>query len=290
MPDTDPILDEGRDKAQVAPSDEDRAVTIARRGTQLFLATVIGVSFVGLVVGLRQGVPSHEEPQFERSPTTTGAPGAIPAATYREFDRRTYGPNSDWQSNLASLHQPEVDLFALTTTTEEQREHLIRERAERRAFDGAPPTIPHPADQMTTASCLACHATGLRIQDVYAPRMSHARLTNCTQCHVEQHASELSSRPLVLSQFVPLESPGRGTRAWEGAPPTIPHSTFMREDCMSCHGPNGPEPIRTSHPWQISCVQCHAPSAVMDQSVFDAGPFFLPPPWSTRSGAGTREP
>lgn len=61
MPDTVPNLNEGRDEIPIAPRADDRADTIARRGTQIFLATVIGVSFVSLVVGLRQGVP---EPRF----------------------------------------------------------------------------------------------------------------------------------------------------------------------------------------------------------------------------------
>lgn len=246
-----------------------------RRATQLFLAGVIGLSLVGLVVGMRQGVPTHDPPDFERTPAPHGQ-ASIPAMTYAEFDRRKHGPNRDWQSNLADLDQPEADLFAPVEFDEAERQALLEARASRRAFDGAPPTIPHPADQMTSASCMACHADGMTINEVYAPRMSHAYMPSCTQCHVEQQASDLRATREFQNLFEGLFSSGPGERAWEGAPPTIPHSTFMREDCMACHGPKGPEPIRTSHPWQTSCMQCHAPSAVLDQGVHDDLPSFLP--------------
>ncbi|MGP1346132.1 MAG: diheme cytochrome c precursor [Phycisphaerales bacterium] len=261
-------------------TDEQHRSLLASRGTQLFLVAVIGVSLIGLIVGMRQGVPSHDQPDFDHDypKDVTDNQNTIPATAYKDFDRRNHGPNRDWRSNLASLTQPEIDLFEAVFFTEEQRQEFIKARATRRAFDGAPPTIPHPADQMTSASCVACHANGLHINGVYAPPMSHNHLTNCTQCHVEQQATDLQPRPVVRSLFTPLETTGRGSRAWDGAPPTIPHATFMREDCMSCHGPAGNDPIRTSHPWQTSCVQCHAPSAALDQGVFDTDPAFLTPP------------
>ena len=56
-----------------------------------------------------------------------------------------------------------------------------------------------------------------------------------------------------------------GNRAWSIAPPEIPHRTFMQERCESCHGVNGRDAIRSTHPWRQSCEQCHAPSAEFDQ-------------------------
>jgi cytochrome c-type protein NapB len=52
----------------------------------------------------------------------------------------------------------------------------------------------------------------------------------------------------------------------------VPHTTFMRESCLSCHGPTGADPIRTTHAWRTNCLQCHAPSAVLDQLGFEHGP------------------
>jgi cytochrome c-type protein NapB len=56
-----------------------------------------------------------------------------------------------------------------------------------------------------------------------------------------------------------------GVRAYTGAPPEIPHSTWMRETCLACHGGTGAEGLRTRHPQRQSCTQCHAPSAGLNQ-------------------------
>jgi cytochrome c-type protein NapB len=79
--------------------------------------------------------------------------------------------------------------------------------------------------------------------------------------------------PLAGNSFVGLNPPLKGTRAWPLAPPTIPHSTLMRSDCLSCHGPQGLYGLRTPHPERQSCVQCHVPGAELDQHRFlSAGP------------------
>ena len=138
----------------------------------------------------------------------------------------------------------------------------LADRAKNRAFDGAPPTIPHPVETQSVASCLACHGEGLKVGDRVASKISHAHLTNCTQCHVEQ------SRVPVENTFVGVYRAGPGTRASPGAPPTIPHHTWMRENCASCHGLLTRPGTRTTHPWLTNCVQCHAPSAARDQVHF----------------------
>lgn len=262
-----------RSSTSTAPT----AAQTTGRATQMLLVAVIGMAFIGFVVGLRQGVPSHEAPRFEPAAAPTHHTDAVRAISYAEFDRRTHGPNSGWRSVLTDLAQPEADLFAPVRVDEDERSRVIVARADRRAFEGAPPVVPHPIDQMSAASCMACHAEGLVIGPVRAPRMSHEYLANCTQCHVEQWSVDFAQAPAIATRFVGLVSPGRGQRAWPGAPPTVPHPTFMRENCMACHGPTGPEPIRTSHPWQTNCLQCHAPSAAFDQGVVDDSPAFLPP-------------
>ncbi|MFN7141654.1 MAG: hypothetical protein ACK4UN_20210, partial [Limisphaerales bacterium] len=79
-----------------------------------------------------------------------------------------------------------------------------------------------------------------------------------------------ASDALALNEFIGFMSPGKGKRAYPGAPPTIPHPTAMRSDCMRCHGPNGVAGLKTSHPYRQSCTQCHAPSAELDQRLFDS--------------------
>ena len=70
------------------------------------------------------------------------------------------------------------------------------------------------------------------------------------------------------AEFAGEQTTPAGARAYEGAPPTIPHRTLMRENCMSCHGEGGTSAIRTSHPDRQSCTQCHATDASYDQREF----------------------
>ena len=37
----------------------------------------------------------------------------------------------------------------------------------------------------------------------------------------------------------------------------MPHGTFMRTRCLSCHGEYGYPGLRTDHPRRVNCVQCH---------------------------------
>lgn len=144
-------------------------------------------------------------------------------------------------------------------------------RAERRAYDGAPPTIPHQDFGM---SCEACHnAEGQYVAAVgFAPASPHEdtpsvdATSRCRQCHVFVTAPGL----FVASEFVGLEQDLRaGARATPGAPPTIPHRLLMRENCITCHaGPGAREEIRTGHPDRTRCRQCHI--AVTTRAGFDS--------------------
>ena len=138
-------------------------------------------------------------------------------------------------------------------------------RAERRLYDGAPPVIPHAP---LGASCVACHNEfGMDVPGLgFAPPSPHGGtagmktqqeggLARCQQCHVFQQKTE----PFVGNVFVGLpQDLRRGRRLYDGAPPVIPHKTFMRENCLACHsGPAAREEIRTSHPERQRCRQCH---------------------------------
>lgn len=133
-------------------------------------------------------------------------------------------------------------------------------RASRRAYDGAPPAIPHELDPELerTQDCAPCHTFGgynpaLR---TYSPRTPHPELTSCLQCHV----LPVVSGTFVASDWVPPEVPQYGSGgALLGAPPAIPHALQMREHCVSCHGGASAAPdIRTDHPERFNCRQCHA--------------------------------
>lgn len=149
-------------------------------------------------------------------------------------------------------------------------------RAERRAYDGAPPTIPHAP---FGNSCDACHnERGRSVSGVgFAPASPHegtaksGATTRCRQCHVFAAAEGL----FVASDFLGLQQDLRaGGRATPGAPPTIPHRTLMRENCVACHdGPGAREEVRTTHPERWRCRQCHVPAETRDEfeSGLDAG-------------------
>ena len=85
--------------------------------------------------------------------------------------------------------------------------------------------------------------------------------------------------PLAGNGFDGVAAPTEGARAWLGAPPVVPHTTWMRNDCLACHGPNGWPGMETTHPWRQNCLQCHAPSSALDlnPSTLTAVEF-LPPP------------
>lgn len=138
-------------------------------------------------------------------------------------------------------------------------------RAHRRAYDGAPPVIPHAP----FGDCLVCHkAGGTPVAGIgFAPPNPHAAYSEregtfarCYQCHVHQNTEAL---------FVATSFQGRpqdlrhGNRAHEAAPPVIPHDTFLRRDCQACHtGPAAREELRCTHPERTRCQQCHVPSNV----------------------------
>lgn len=134
----------------------------------------------------------------------------------------------------------------------------IMQRSLRRAYLGAPPVIPHSIlDQTSSDDCMVCHHKGLNSGQLVTPPIPHPYLTNCTQCHVEMKATNAMASYLSDNTFDGLDIPMSGTRAWEGAPPTIPHPLWMRDNCLSCHGETARPGLETTHPWRQSCTQCH---------------------------------
>lgn len=133
-------------------------------------------------------------------------------------------------------------------------------RAQRRAYDGAPPVIPHAP---LGAACVTCHtptgrpipSLGMAPANPHSAELTGGALARCRQCHVfRSDESEFRASSFVgLSQDI---KPGE--RMFAGAPPVIPHKVQMRENCLACHaGPAARPEIRCSHPERTRCVQCH---------------------------------
>lgn len=139
-------------------------------------------------------------------------------------------------------------------------------RADRRLYDGAPPVIPHKPLNIT---CTECHtSTGKQAPPLgFAPANPHAATKGvsgtsyCQQCHAfrrdEKAFLDLENDFAGLTQRF-----AKAERLYPGAPPTIPHRLFMRENCTSCHsGPVARPEIICRHTERSHCRQCHVPRA-----------------------------
>lgn len=249
---------------------------------------VVSVAVAGYFIGLQAPMPGRLPAASELIAGTTGRTATtseqvmhrtnvIPATAYSDMGDVTRLRGASQKSSISGL-KTHVDPLGEFTVTDGEKMFALQIRALNRAYNGAPPTVPHPIDQMSAVSCMACHGEGFATPTLRASKMSHEFLSNCTQCHVEQHSRNLQAGNFVETTFVGLPAPFGGPRAYEGAPPQIPHATWMRTDCLSCHGITGVQGIRTTHPWRHNCQQCHAASSSLEQVQLDPEPGFLAPP------------
>lgn len=248
----------------------------AMGATAILVATVMG-----LISGTRP--PRHfDQPHPERNAQQRSAKNAAPS--YAELREGRRGSNREmYASAFERLREAGPGLMDRVEQTEGDRQQALEERAARRAYAGAPPVVPHAVQERAPGACLTCHAEGAVVGDQRAPAMSHDPYVMCVQCHAIRRQEVLGpprdASVALDSEFVGAKEPERGEVVWEGAPPSIPHPTLMRENCSSCHGRQGLHGIRTPHPYQQSCRQCHAAASDFDPSG--------PPPLGT-SGPSSR--
>lgn len=228
-------------------------------GIWVLVAIILTVAVTGYFVGMRESRQSSIAPRLLPPATnrveTNASNNAVPALKYAELPWRKFGPNRDWSVDLTKLVQPTSPDPPKMPPSAIEREQAVTQRHDRRAFDGAPPVIPHPIAPLGTSVCMACHENGLVVGKKVATKMSHPLYANCTQCHVEAEPGGLSD----IMAFKALTE-----RAFAGAPAPMPHPVWMRENCLSCHGPTGQAGLRTTHPERINCLQCHAATAMQD--------------------------
>lgn len=232
-----------------------------------------GCAFVGFLLGISEEQdPSRaswkgKPAQNHLSKSQETVPFVV---SYSEIATADFKKNPKLAMHFSQLKQQKPGIFDPVIKKPEMKNLAILDRVKTRAFEGAPPTIPHLVDDVRAEKCLVCHGEGVRIGNRVASKMSHPRFSNCVQCHVvKQSTGPFEDPPLnAVNQFVGVARPGPGLRAHPTAPPSVPHATFMREDCMSCHGLLTRSGLRTTHPWFTNCLQCHAPSAALDQHSF----------------------
>lgn len=224
------------------------------RWLKLLAAGALAAAAVGFLTGTRP-------PEVPPAPGRALPPGQSVAAmpTYRGLRDAARGPNA--QVHAAEFARLQAEVASAPLNEESLLEASVRRRA-RRAYDGAPPTIPHPAGQQLMPACLACHEHGAYVDGRLARAMSHPRSDSCLQCHVvaidPRPSGARFTGPVTENTFAGVFKGQAGGRAWLGAPPTVPHPPEMRGTCVSCHGPAGEAGLRSSHPERTSCLQCHA--------------------------------
>ncbi len=233
----------------------------------IFGAVVAGVSLIGFFRGTSHDDYDFQTPIRAVAANAPSAEGVPVARSYQELRDAPRGAGSGFDQDLAAWFEAlpaRSDAVELSGTKEDD----LAARADRRAYDGAPPVIPHPVRQRSASECKACHEKGARIAGRQAPAYPHRDYVSCTQCHAmaapnppwgDGASAGLEPDPrAVSSSFVGLPSPEAGPR-WTGiAPPRIPHKTFMHERCDSCHGVSGRNAMRSTHPDRQNCEQCHA--------------------------------
>ncbi len=259
------------------------AAGLDRRGRMLILAGVFALAVIGYFVGLRAGVPEGRPGMqdaaraVEIAPPTEDVYAAMSYADVGAGRLRSRRASQTWESMTAALRAAEKKPVTDVAT----RGLSLDVRAQRRAFNGAPPVIPHDSLGLDDKACLACHGKELAIGDRVARALPHAHLINCRQCHAPQGPAIFQDLGglLAKSSWEGVAAPREGPRATPGAPPAVPHTLHMRDNCMACHGSFGWPGMQTSHPERSACLQCHAPThdrAHPGKSL--ASEQFLPPP------------
>ncbi len=222
-----------------------------RRKLKMGLVAVIAIAAVGFLFGIRT-MPESELIDRPYAASSDGEQVSVPGQRYDELRLRRYGANSEVSSPMIAVAPSDA-----TAPTEAAKNAALTARKQRRAYEGAPPVIPHEVDAMDSAACLACHGEGAVVGDLIAHPLSHEPYSQCVQCHAPTSNDVSTVHKPVANAFGGAGRVGRGSRAWQGAPPTIPHTLQMRSNCVGCHGPAGDPGLRTSHPERRSCQQCH---------------------------------
>jgi nitrate reductase cytochrome c-type subunit len=199
-------------------------------------------------------VPTPAAPVFDASqlapPSDSG-----PLVVGEPSERRRVGEPVPWTRGA-------LGRFRVAHDREAALAESLAARAATRAYEGAPPVIPHSADFAGgRQTCLDCHGEGMTIGTRVARTMGHHPMAMCTQCHVESEQRAFAPATPPANAFDGRGRSGAGERASVGAPPVIPHGMLLRQSCLGCHGEFGWPGLRTSHAGRVQCTQCHVPAA-----------------------------
>lgn len=184
----------------------------SRRSVTVVLVATITIAVAGYVTGTSYP-PSHGGYRADAAPETHPArvPTQAGMAQARYADR-----NAELSAAFARLGPAPVGARSGATPAERQ---AMRDAL--RAFEGAPPMLPHAVDQRGMPACLACHQDGMTVNGRVAPAMTHTAYASCLQCHAP--ASGVPTRS-PSPHSVSTESSFVGVRGREASVPP-PRST-----------------------------------------------------------------
>ncbi|MFT7639178.1 MAG: cytochrome c-type protein NapB [Pirellulaceae bacterium] len=293
---SDHSLEERRGEDRRSRSEDRRNEGAGIRTSTILAFGLICAAVSGYFIGVRSPMNPPRDEQHTVAPESARVEQSVvvPSTTYTDFPAVRASLKQKQTAGLSSLKQmtaaPGVSESGPIGTAIQSpvpidsAEKLISltKRTLLRAYDGAPPTVPHGIAQMSSQACMACHEHGIRTSTLRASKMPHPFYTNCTQCHVERSSDRPSTmpnmdNPNMDNSFVGLES-SPGSRAFTTAPPSVPHPVWMRNDCLGCHGRTAAGGLQTTHPWRANCLQCHAaPNESRPIPASSPSPF-LPPP------------
>jgi len=159
-------------------------------------------------------------------------------------------------------------------TSKSPLEQLRDKRSILRAYDGAPPQVPHSTTQTAYSKCLICHEKGFTLKDeqsegindrVVGPIVPHPNWVNCVQCHVPQNTEKKfvksTFEPYRITRIKPKPDPSVDPAENSGPPPQMPHAMQNRENCKVCHASStGSLAIKSPHGDRDGCQYCHMES------------------------------
>lgn len=153
------------------------------------------------------------------------------------------------------------------------REDFANRRKVLRAYEGAPPAIPHPVLKSGAHYCLNCHSKGtvfekdaeiLGTKNAVAKISPHPTWVNCLQCHVPQNDVALFHKN-KFKTFRLAHVKKETIAGEEPVPPQMPHHMQNRENCVVCHLSKTADPsIIPKHGMRESCEACHMTPESLD--------------------------
>lgn len=156
-------------------------------GLGIVALVAVGAAFV--FVGARPTPADHARYGAASAPSGVAYP-IVSAPSYGSMRDVRRGPNaSRYDATVEGLQSRGGPVFSRVPSLDN------------RAYEGAPPTVPHTVTQRTL-DCAACHTTGLVVAGRVAPPMPHDPYPSCTQCHVPQK----DPRPLPSDDSPPGSS------------------------------------------------------------------------------------